>query len=138
MRLKTWFQTFRLVWLVSNVFFTIARKNSDIFGPKQKFHESFQLTLTTSFKSGTDTSKTRNAGGGVTCVAESFQFSCLCTLHDIKHLPQHRAGQSSIRHLRHKQPNAQPVGGPQIFNIGIILIKIETQADFSPFVSEHV
>lgn len=86
------------------------------------------------YKLGTDTSKAHNAGVCITCVAQSFQLSCLCTLHDIKHLPQHGAGQSAIWHLWHKQPNAQPVRGPQIIHSGITF----NRADFLPFVSEHV
>ncbi len=59
-------------------------------------------------KAHTVTSESLNAGACVTSSAEGFQSRCLCTLHNIKDLPQHRAGQSPIWHLGHKQPNAQP------------------------------
>lgn len=75
----------------------------------------------------------------ITCAAQSFQFSCLCTLHEIKDLPQHRAGESSIRHLRHKQPNTQPVKGPQMINIGIVFNQNRNQGWFLTFCFEgHV
>lgn len=74
------------------------------------------------------TSKSLNAGVCVTSSAEGFQSCCLCTLHGIKDPPKHRAGQSPIRHLRHKQPNAQSVRGPQNTNRSSQQFPVETVA----------
>lgn len=42
--------------------------------------------------------------------AELLQVLVLSTVHDKEEPPEHVAGQGSIRHLRHKQPDSQPVG----------------------------
>lgn len=75
----------------------------------------------------TGTFKSLNAGGCVITGAEGFQSCCLCTLHSIENPPKHRAGQSPIWHLGHKQPNAQPVRGTQIMSVQSksFLVKIE-------------
>lgn len=42
--------------------------------------------------------------------AELLQVLVLSTVHDKEEPPKHAAGQGSIRHLRHEQPDSQPVG----------------------------
>lgn len=41
---------------------------------------------------------------------EPLQVLVLSTVHDKEEPPKHVAGQGSIRHLRHEQPDSQPVG----------------------------
>lgn len=45
--------------------------------------------------------------------AELLQVLVLSTVHDKEEPPKHVAGQGSIRHLRHEQPDSQPVGFEQ-------------------------
>lgn len=42
--------------------------------------------------------------------AELLQVLIVGTVHDEEEPPKHVAGQGSIRHLRHEQPDSQPVG----------------------------
>lgn len=80
------------------------------------------------------TSKSLKTRVRVTRVAQGFQSSCLCTLHNIQNFPKHRTRQSPIRHLGHKQPNAQPVWGSQIINKWFFfLVKRESSVQFLTF-----